>query len=153
MIYYGKQAIAAAEAHLGFALKPEWRRACYLEGFSDMPYFDIKGIETTLMGLTGEWIHKGLEAALNHHDTRVMNRFPEYPTYNIELRKELFQAEWRGDLGHSPKACKLINARQFAEAAEEFLNNDEYRNSGDGIRHRMEAVYYALRLYALVREI
>jgi hypothetical protein len=152
MIYYGKQAIAAAERFLGRKMKPEERRACYLEGYSDEVYLDTKQIETFGMGQTGEWIAKGLEAALNHHELRVMNRLPDYHAYPEYLRSELFQAEYRGDLGHSPNTCRLINARKYANAAVEFLDNDEYIHAPNSIQRRMEAVAAALTLYDLARE-
>lgn len=153
MIYHGKKAIEEAERFLGRKLKPHERRACYLEGYSDEVYLDTKGIETFGMGQTGEWIKKGLDAALNHHEVRVMNRLPEYHNYPEYLRCELYQAEYRGDLGLSPYTCKLINARKYDQAAGEFLDNAEYKTAPESIRRRMEAVSAALTLYSLVREV
>lgn len=153
MIYHGKAAIQAAEQFLGRKLKPEYRRACYLEGYSDEVYLDTKGIETFGMGQTGEWISKGLDAALSHHEIRVMNRFPNYQNYPTFLRSELFQAEYRGDLGGSPATCKAINASQYKAAAVEFLDNAEYRTAPKSIRERMEAVATALTLHDLTREV
>ena len=109
-IYHGRAAIAAAEKDIGRPLKPEERRACYLEGYSDMLYLDTKRIPTFGMGQTGEWIERGLSAALEHHFTRVRNRLPQFDDYPEFLRKELYQAEYRGDLGHSQKTCALIRA-------------------------------------------
>ncbi len=152
MIYHGKQAVAAAERFLARKLKPEERRACFLEGYSDEVYLDTKGIETFGMGQTGQWISKGLEAALNHHELRVMGRLPEYHTYPEYLRCELYQAEYRGDLGLSPATCRLINARSFNAAATEFLDSAEYRTAPESIRDRMEAVAAALTLHGLTRE-
>lgn len=153
MIHHGKKAVEAAEKHLGRKLKPEERRACYLEGFSDEIYLDTKGIETFGMGQTGEWITKGLEAALIHHEVRVLNRLRDYHNYPEYLRCELYQAEYRGDLGHSPAACKLINSREFGKAAIEFLDNAEYRTAPNSIRRRMESVAHALNLYETSREL
>jgi len=153
VIYHGKQAVKAAEAFLGRALKPEERRACYLEGYSDEVYLDTKGIETFGMGQTGEWIKKGLEAALNAHEVRVLGRLQDYHTYPEYLRCELFQAEYRGDLGHSPNTVGLINGRRFDQAAIEFLDNDEYRTAPESIRRRMKAVATALNLHDLTREV
>lgn len=153
MIYHGKQAIEQAEKFLGRPLKPEERRACYLEGYSDEVYLDTKGIETFGMGQTGEWIRKGLDAALNHHFLRVLARIPDYLYLPEYLRAELYQAEYRGDLGHSPKTCKLINAREFELAASEFLDNEEYRTAPDSIRRRMRAVSTALNFHGLTREV
>ena len=153
MIYHGKKAIEAAERFLGRKLKPEERRACYLEGYSDEVYLDTKGIETFGMGQTGEWITKGLDAALNHHELRVMNRLPGYHGLPEYLRCELYQAEYRGDLGHSPATCRLVNSSKYAEAAVEFLDNAEYQSAPSGIKARMQALAYALNLYERSREV
>ena len=152
-IYHGRSAVEAAERFLKRKLKPEERRACFLEGYSDEVYLDTKGIETFGMGQTGEWITKGLDAALNHHELRVMARLGEYTTYPEWLRAELYQSEYRGDLGHSPYTCRLINARKFNDASAEFLDSDDYRSAPDSIRRRMESVSAALYLYDRVREI
>lgn len=152
MIYHGKRAVEEAERFLGRKMKPEERRACYLEGYSDEVYLDTKGIETFGMGQTGEWIAKGLDAALNAHELRVVARLPEYYDYPEYLRCELYQAEYRGDLGHSPATVKLINARKFDLAPEEFLDNQEYKTAPDSIRRRMRAVAAALILHDLTRE-
>lgn len=153
MIYYGKQAVLAAERFLGRMLEPEERRACYLEGYADEVYLDTKKIETFGMGQTGEWIKRGLAAALEHHKQRVVNRLPDYPFYPVYLRSELFQAEWRGDLGLSPNTCNLIRLQRFDHAAVEFLDSDEYRSAPSSIQQRMEAVSTALNLYGLTREV
>ncbi len=153
MIYHGRSAVEAAEKFLGRTLDPEERRACWLEGYADEAYECTKGVTTFGMGQTGEWITKGLDAALNAHKLRVMGRFPDYPTYPEYLRKELYQAEYRGDLGHSPYTCRLICARKFEEAAEEFLESDDYRSGLESIRRRMEAVSLALSLYGHTREL
>jgi len=153
MIYHGRSAVEAAERFLGRKLDPAERRACWLEGYSDEVYLDTKGIETFGMGQTGEWITKGLDAALNAHKLRVLGRFPDYTTYPEYLQVELYQAEYRGDLGHSPYTCRLICARKFDDASEEFLDSEDYRSSPDSIRRRMESVALALSLYGHTREL
>tara|TARA_R100000742_G_C4239316_1_gene59299 strand:- start:14 stop:652 length:639 start_codon:yes stop_codon:yes gene_type:complete len=48
---------------------------------------------------------------------------------------------FRGDLSGSPKTLKLMNSGDFRAAAEEYLNNAEYRTSkkeGTGVAPRME---------------
>ena len=52
-------------------------------------------------------------------------------------------------MGQSPRTRELINQGDFAGAADEFLDNDEYRNAAargrPGIRPRMEEVSRVLR--------
>ena len=48
---------------------------------------------------------------------------------------------FRGDLSGSPKTLRLMNSGDFRAAAEEYLNNAEYRTSkreGTGVAPRME---------------
>lgn len=153
MIYHGRQAVEALEAHLKRPLTPAERRVVMLEGYADTLYQDTKGIWTLGVGQTGEWIEKGFEASFNHHEVRCLNRFPSLfhrlPEY---LQIELIQAEYRGDLGHSPSTCKLINSRRYGLAAEEFLDNAEYKTAPAQIRKRMEALAHALSLFECTKE-
>ena len=52
-------------------------------------------------------------------------------------------------MGQSPRTRELINQGDFAGAADEFLDNNEYRNAvargRPGIRPRMEEVSRVLR--------
>ena len=64
------------------------------------------------------------------------------------LKKHIVSSWYRGSLSGSPLTRELINAGKFEKAAEEFLNNAEYRaavESGSGVAARMEAVAEALR--------
>jgi hypothetical protein len=64
------------------------------------------------------------------------------------LKKHIVSSWYRGSLSGSPLTRELINAGKFEKAAEEFLNNAEYRaavKSGSGVAKRMEAVAKALR--------
>lgn len=149
-IFHGAQAVRRAEEVSGKVYGYIPSRVLMLEGFADSPYKDIKGILTNGAGQTGEWLNRSFDDALAHHVDRVCRRIPIYPMFPEYLKAELLQAEYRGDLGHSPKACGLINAHDYAAAAVEFLNNAEYRVAPSQIRRRMEAVAAALRLYDLV---
>ena len=64
------------------------------------------------------------------------------------LKKQIVSSWYRGSLSGSPLTRELINAGKFEKAAEEFLNNAEYKaavKSGSGVAKRMEAVAKALR--------
>jgi lysozyme len=73
----------------------------------------------------------------------AFNTFPKY------LRGSLFSEHYRGSILQSPKTRKLINEGKFDEAADEFLDNDQYRNARQlgipGIRSRMERLADDLR--------
>lgn len=148
MRYYGWDAIRKIEQIENRTLCEEERRVVMCEAYDTEEYLDSKGIPTKGVGQTGEWLNKTFAEAFQHHVERVTRRIPDYPKLPTYLRAELCQAEYRGDLGHSPAAVKLINTRQWAAAAEEFLDNDEYRNMATPrqIKRRMKAVWHALCL-------
>jgi|TARA_R100000789_G_C2896070_1_gene118953 GH24 family phage-related lysozyme (muramidase) len=80
--------------------------------------------------------------------TEMIPKFNTFPEY---LRGSLFSEHYRGSIRQSPKTRKLINEGRFMEAAEEFLDNDQYRNAYQlgipGIRLRMERLADELRKY------
>ena len=65
---------------------------------------------------------------------------------------------FRGDMSGSPKALELIRAGKLTEAADEYLNNNEYRESvalnkrgkKHGVAGRMERNAAALRAAASI---
>jgi len=69
--------------------------------------------------------------------------FPKYDTYNDELKIALLDGIFRGDVSGSPNTIKLINKGMWRKAAEEFLDNAEYRQSvkeGTGVAPRMRKI-------------
>lgn len=149
MILHGLEAVKALERELDCTLSYKQRRVVMLEGYATEPYLDTKGIVTTGVGQTGQWIQRGFKAAFLHHLDRAEARFPDFSRYPEFIQGEILQAEYRGDWGHSPKTTKLIKERKFTPAAHEFLDSAEYREGNIGISRRMEAVSLALRLYGL----
>ena len=150
-VYHGSDAIAQVEANIGRPLTYAERRVVEEEGYVATPYTDTKGITTQGVGQTGKWIDAGFEAAFEHHVDRARNRIPNLDEYPEELQAELIQAEYRGDLGHSPTFLRLLNQGNYAQAAEEFLDNNDYRNSlvaGTGVHGRMKRVSDAVASYA-----
>lgn len=77
---------------------------------------------------------------------KLIPKFQELPK---ELQTAIFSEHFRGSIAQSPATLKLINDGKYSEAADEFLDNDEYRNANKlgigGIRPRMEAVANSLR--------
>jgi GH24 family phage-related lysozyme (muramidase) len=65
-----------------------------------------------------------------------------------KLQAQIISGYYRGDISGSPKTKQLLKSMRFAEAADEFLNNEEYRQakkSGSGVAARMEEVAEAMR--------
>ena len=82
----------------------------------------------------------------------ITEMLPEFDTFPEYLRGSLFSEHYRGSIAQSPKTRKLINEGKFLEAADEFLDNDQYRNAVEegipGIRPRMECLAQSLRKHA-----
>ena len=81
----------------------------------------------------------------------INNIIPKFEEMPEELKIAIFSEHFRGSIAQSKNTLRLINEGKFAEAADEFLNNDEYKNARRlgkaGIRPRMEAVANNLREY------
>ena len=82
----------------------------------------------------------------------ITEMLPEFDTFPEYLRGSLFSEHYRGSIAQSPKTRKLINEGKFLEAADEFLDNDQYINAVargiPGIRPRMERLAQSLRKHA-----
>lgn len=89
-------------------------------------------------------------AAINREFGSVFENMPD------GLKVAMVDGYFRGDLPKSPKTISLLKAGKYAEAADEYLNNDEYRASvamnARGERHgvagRMAANAAKMRLAA-----
>jgi hypothetical protein len=152
MILHGAEACAALEQAQGIELNEMERRVVMCEGYaSGEPYRDTKGILTSGVGQTGEWLNRPFRDAFLHHVERVKNRFPDFRLFPSYLRTELVASEYRGDLGLSPKACEHVRLGRWEVAAGEFLDNAEFKNPAtpEGIKRRLKALHYALMLRAM----
>ena len=79
---------------------------------------------------------------------QVQKMVPNFNSYSSELQGQLASEQFRGMLGKSPKAVKMLNSGDFEGAANEYLNADEYRTSikqKTGIAPRMKALSDAIR--------
>ena len=76
--------------------------------------------------------------------------FTNYDNISDDLKIELVQGIFRGDFKSTHDSVRLINEGKYAEAAVEFLDNQNYRdalvpsNNIGGVATRMEAVRDAL---------
>lgn len=77
--------------------------------------------------------------------------FPKYDAYPLDLRIKLLDGIFRGDVSGSPGTIKLINAGKWEKAANEFLDNKEYKEAvkkGYGTGPRMKKIADAIRSMA-----
>ena len=136
------------------------------EGFKANPYKATKGEEFLTIGyghygedvtedtppLNQEQAQNLLEEDIDTRLGAIRKDIPDFDNLSEDVRKNLVASWFRGSLSGSPKAIKLINAGKFAQAADEFLDNDEYKNAEErgraGIIPRMDAVAESLRNYS-----
>ncbi len=89
---------------------------------------------------------------INKRLPAIRSAFPSFDNLSPNLKVMIAQSWFRGGIAGSPVTRRLINQGRFAEAADEFLNNDEYRNAVQngraGVIPRMEALANALRAEA-----
>ena len=73
---------------------------------------------------------------------------PDFENYSPELQAELASETFRGMTGKSPKAMQHLRAGRFEDAAQEYLNAKDYRESvrdETGIANRMKNLSDAIR--------
>lgn len=132
-----------------------------LEGFSPKTKVPTPGDKPTIgHGHTGpravagaEITREDAESLLQTDITRRLPAIkaltPRYEDLDEATQRAIMSAYYRGSWGGSPKTREHFNAGRFSEAADEFLDNDEYRaavaRGRAGIRPRMEAVAAQLR--------
>ncbi len=143
-IYFGSDAVQKVEAAEG-PLSSTERRIVELEGYADGRYEDTKGIATSGVGQTGAFEGMTFKDTVAQIENDARNMVPNFDNLTPRLQSEIVQAAYRGDLQQAPVTRALINAGRYNEAAAEFLNNEEFRNTEhDAIRQRMQDVSDAL---------
>lgn len=122
------------------------------EGRKNKPYQDGYGNWTVGVGhlMTPEEVK--LYAGKTLSDDTIQNIFEKdiglklslvrkifgsvYETYSDNLKVAILDGFFRGDLSGSPKTIALLKAKKFKAAADEYLNNDEYRKSLNSKSHK-----------------
>ena len=77
---------------------------------------------------------------------KIKKAIPNFDKIPLEVKRHIVGSWFRGSLSGSPKTIKLINAGLYEKAADEFLDNHEYRTTElKGVKKRMKATADALR--------
>ena len=148
--YYGYDAVKKVEEMIGRKLTIPEIRVVEEEGFVDGTYKDTKGVVTSGVGQTGKYMNMSFDDTFREHEDIARKMIPSYDQLPDVVKAELAQAAYRTDLQQSPEFRKLFNAGKYEEAAQEFLDNADYRKSlkeGTGVANRMEAVSNIVRDY------
>jgi GH24 family phage-related lysozyme (muramidase) len=98
--------------------------------------------------LTTDQADKLLERDVRARLPIVKKLAPDFENYSPELQAELASETFRGMTGKSPKAMEHLRAGKYEDAAKEYLNAREYRESvkqKSGIAPRMENLAAAIR--------
>jgi lysozyme len=142
------------------------------EGVKNKPYKDTKGFWTVGIGHLMTPAEQKSMIGRTLSDQEVNDLFARdlaskakmakrelgkaYDTLPKEAKVAILDGFFRGDMSGSPKALELIRAGKLPEAADEYLNNKEYRESvamnkrGEkhGVAGRMERNAAAIRAAA-----
>jgi LysM repeat protein len=105
--------------------------------------------------MTPEQVERLFERDVKVRLPKVKQIAPEFETYSPELQAELTSEYFRGMVGKSPTAMKLLRAGDFEGAATEFLNAEDYRKSVQektGIAGRMRNLADAMRREGQLRK-
>ena len=105
--------------------------------------------------MTPEQIERLFERDVKVRLPKVKKIAPDFETYSPELQAELTSEYFRGMVGKSPTAMKLLRTGDFEGAATEFLNAEEYNRSiqqKTGIAKRMKNLADAMRREGQLRK-
>lgn len=93
-------------------------------------------------GITDKEAIQLLRRDIAAKESKIKEFIPDYDTFSKELKNALILAVYRGDIKREHRTVKLINEHRFADAAIEFLNNQDFRKSGPqgGVGKRMLAI-------------
>lgn len=149
-VYYGDRAVQEVQRLEKRPLSKLEQRVVAEEGYVPGVYLDTKGIPTSGVGQTGKYTKMSFGESLRAHEEITRKMVPGYDNLPDYLRAELLQSTYRGDLGLSPKARRLFNEGRYQEAADEFLDNAEYKNpdTPQQIKNRIKSVSDAMRRYS-----
>lgn len=121
------------------------------EGFTDGVYTDGKGVRTSGVGQTGKYIDMPYPEVFEIKKQELIRYTPNLASLPESVQDALLVANYRGDWGQSKKTRRLFKAGKYAEAAEEFLNNEDYRKAlseKSGVYKRFEYVAAAIKSLA-----
>jgi GH24 family phage-related lysozyme (muramidase) len=126
----------------------------FAEVFPEENKKDAKWIESVLSGrtaMTDEQVEKLFQHNVRARIPKIKKMIPNFGKLSSELQRQIGSEYFRGMLPQSQKTVKFINAGQFDQAADEYLNSKEYRETSSpsskehGVAKRMKALHDALK--------
>jgi len=149
-VLIGQDAVDELERQLGRTPTDIERQIAMEEGYRPTVGKDNDGRAIIGFGQTGDFKNQTLDKVANIFEKRTQRLIPNYNMLPDFVKNRAFDATYRGTLGQSPMTVDLMNMGQYGDAADEFLDNQEYRDavlSGSGVAARMERTADAFREY------
>lgn len=145
--YHGIDAITEVARKYGPRITTEMVEVIKWEGYSDEVYEDTKGIKTTGVGQTGVYAELEFPETFHRKKAELLRYTPQLSTLPPQVQDALLVSNYRGDWAQSPKTRALFDQGLYKEAAEEYLNNAEYKSAHTpySIKKRFDYVASAIR--------
>lgn len=118
------------------------------EGYTDATYTDHKGVATTGVGQTGQYVNKTFPETFYAKKEELLKYTPNLSSFPDEVQDAILVSHYRGDWVGSPKTRALFDQGMYKEAAKEYLNNKDYKEGIPGIQKRFEYVATAIESMA-----
>jgi GH24 family phage-related lysozyme (muramidase) len=151
---FGEDAVKQVESREG-NLTDRQKYVVRHEGFVEGDYIDTKGVSTTGAGRTGDLKDATFKEAFKEREAAAKKHIDNYASYPSYVKDVLTDLAYRGSLKASHKWVKHLNASKPEQAAEELLDNNDYRRSkknGSGVHKRFDKAHAALLTYAKEQE-
>jgi len=123
-IFHGQSAVDKALEYYPNLTKGQMELIAW-EGFATEPYKDNKGIRTSGVGQTGEYINVPFTDVYKIFEDKLRKAIPKYDSFSPDLKSALVIGKYRGDLGN--QTISLLNKGNFIGASREFLDHREYK--------------------------
>ena len=141
----GDAAVQAIESRLGMTLPERYKDVAREEGFVVGNYYDDKGILTSGLGQTGQYLSQSPLKALQEKEGIASLLVDGYDNYDEKTKGALLSAVYRGDMEAGHSWLKSFNAGDYDKAAKQFLQHKEYKerkavNKNDGVVKRLEHI-------------
>lgn len=117
------------------------------EGYCDGEYTDTKGVVTSGVGQTGRYASMSYPEAFISKKGELQSLTPRLTSLPDGMQDALIVSHYRGTWRQSKKTRGLFDDERYQLAAEEYLDNNEYRDEDtpDQIKERFVYVADAIR--------
>lgn len=97
--------------------------------------FDYDAVHNGTQEMTDEQIKKLFIYDLQTHENLARKLIPKYDTFSTKVKAAILDGVFRGDLSGSKETIAHINKGNWTKAADEYLDNVEYRKSAAAKKH------------------